>query len=219
MVKSASSLGAPVVNRRERERAFRVRLMLEAAEGVFAAHGFDGSSIEEIAGRAEVAIATLYKHFGSKEAIFAALVEHRQDEFLREIEAFARRGDTAAVQLDRLVEGVFRYFDEHADTFRIYLGATNGFPWRIRSSLGERAFAKYQSFLGLLCHFIQAGMDASAWPTSDAQRLAVAVMGCINGILTQRHGLESQRDLHEDVDFTRTIVRRILAFPTTKARR
>lgn len=219
MVKSASSLGAPVVNRRERERAFRVRLMLEAAEGVFAAHGFDGSSIEEIAGRAEVAIATLYKHFGSKEAIFAALVEHRQDEFLREVEAFARRGDTAAVHLDRLVEGVFRYFEEHADTFRIYLGATHGFPWRIRKSLGERAFAKYQNFLGLLCHFIQAGMHASAWPTGDAQRLAVAVMGCINGILTQRHGLESRRDIHEDVNFTRTVVRRILASPTTKARR
>jgi len=212
---TASSRGS----RREREQAFRSHLVLEAAESVFAAHGFDGVTVEEIAAKAEVAIATLYKLFGSKEAIFAALVEHRQDEFLLEVETFTRGGATPTDRLDRLIEGIFRYFEVHGSAFRIYLGATHGFPWRIRSSFGDRAFEKYQQFLGFLCEQFRAGMDAKAWPRGDPQRLAVAAMGSINGLLTHRHIQQPRPDLAEDINFSILLVRRIVGLSSPTPRR
>lgn len=205
-------------SRREREQAFRNHLILEAAEAVFAAHGFDGASVEEIAAKGEVAIATLYKLFGSKEAIFAALVERRQDEFLLEVETFTRAGATPPERLDRLIEGIFRYFEVHGSAFRIYLGATHGFPWRIRSSFGDRAFDKYREFLAFLCEQLQAGMDAKAWRRGDPQRLAVAAMGSINGLLTHRHIQQPRPELGEDINFAISLVRRIVGIPSPTPR-
>ena len=215
------SAPAPTRNpgRRERERAFRNRLILEAAEQVFAARGFEGASVEEIAAQAEIAIATLYKLFGSKEAVFAALVEQRQDQFLLEVESFARESADARVQLDRVVEAIFRYFEEHHHTFRIYLGATQGFPWRIRSSFGERGLQKYQEFLTFLAALLQAGTDTGAWPGADPQHLAAAVMGCINGLLTRRHTEQVRLQLSEDIEFATSLVRRLVGEPTRSGRR
>ncbi len=205
---------APLVSppsRRERERSFRNRLVLEAAEEVFAAHGFQRASVEEIARRSEIAIATLYKLFGSKEDIFAALVEHRQDEFLEEVGRFARTGSTPQAQIERLIEAVFHYFDRHQAAFRIYLGATHGFPWHIRSSLGDRSFAKYQEFVKRLATLIDAGIQHGAWPpTDDSARLAVAAMGVLNGLLTRRHTDKARGNLDEEITYANSLIARLL---------
>jgi AcrR family transcriptional regulator len=204
---------------REQVRAFRKQLILEAAEGVFAAHGFEGASVEEIASGADVAIATLYKVFGGKEAIFTALVEHRQDQFLIEVESSARENTDPRVQLERLTEAIFGYFEKHQQAFHIYLGATHGFPWRIRSSFGERTFQKYREFLTFLSTLLRAGIKAGAWPDADPQRLAAAVMGCINGLLTRRHTEQPRLPLRDDIEFATSVVSRLVGRATRSGRR
>lgn len=57
----------------ERGRATK-RALLNAAEAVFAEHGFDGASVAEIARRAGVAQGTFYIHFTDKKAAFLELV-------------------------------------------------------------------------------------------------------------------------------------------------
>lgn len=219
-MKAASAhASAAAPSRRERERAFRNRLILEAAEEVFTAKGFDAASVEEIAAQAEVAIATLYKLFGSKEAIFTALVEHRQEHFLVEVESFVRQGADPQERLRRVVEAVFRYFEEHKDTFRIYLSATHGFPWRMRSSFGERAFVRYQTFLAFVALLLQDGMRDKSWPVDDATRLAVAVMGTLNGLLTQRHTRKAERDLDDELQHALVLIRRLVGCSASSPRR
>ncbi|MBI4518216.1 MAG: TetR/AcrR family transcriptional regulator [Deltaproteobacteria bacterium] len=202
---------APIL-RRERERAFRSRLILEAAEEVFAARGFQGASIEEIAARAEVAIATLYNMFGSKEAIFAALVEYRQNECFEQVRTFARTGSTPRAQVERLVEAIFRYFDAHQAAFRIYVGATHGFPWHIRSSLGERSFAKYQELLELLASLVGVAVRQGAYAAADDDptRLAAAAMGVLNGLLTRRHTGNARAGLDDEIARANALIARLL---------
>ncbi len=43
--------------------------LVDVARGLFAEKGFDGTSIEEIAARAEVSKPVVYEHFGGKEGI------------------------------------------------------------------------------------------------------------------------------------------------------
>ncbi len=66
--------------------------ILDAAESVFALHGFDGASMRQIAAEAGVAQALLHYHFGTKEKLYEAM--------------FARRSDAInalrAAELDRL---------------------------------------------------------------------------------------------------------------------
>ncbi|MFC3716643.1 TetR/AcrR family transcriptional regulator [Luteimonas soli] len=49
--------------------------ILDAAKRMFTEHGFDRTSMDQIAGEAGVSKLTVYSHFGDKEALFAAAVK------------------------------------------------------------------------------------------------------------------------------------------------
>ncbi|HWW63674.1 MAG TPA: TetR family transcriptional regulator [Sphingomonadaceae bacterium] len=59
------------------ERAGTRERSLEAAERLFVAHGYDGTSLRAIAGLAKVNLGSLVYYFGTKEALFSALCEER----------------------------------------------------------------------------------------------------------------------------------------------
>jgi len=50
------------------------RAIHDAAEDLFLAHGYPGTSMDDVAARAQVSKQTVYAHFGNKEALFVALV-------------------------------------------------------------------------------------------------------------------------------------------------
>ncbi len=55
-----------------------------AASIEFERHGFSGTSMEKIATEAEVSKRTLYKYYGSKEAVFSAIIQHLQQSAILE---------------------------------------------------------------------------------------------------------------------------------------
>ena len=59
--------------RRAREAEARRRGILDAARGVFAANGFEGTTMPQVAEVAELAAGTLYLYFPSKAAMYAEL--------------------------------------------------------------------------------------------------------------------------------------------------
>jgi TetR/AcrR family transcriptional repressor of mexJK operon len=63
--------GRPKTSSKERIRA--------AAKKLFAKHGYEGASIDEIARVASVSKPTLYAHFGSKERLFLEILEAAGD--------------------------------------------------------------------------------------------------------------------------------------------
>ena len=67
----------PPANRRERERQRHYDEIIDAAEEVFAEKGFHGSTVEDVAARAEFAVGTLYKFFPSKELLYQSLIIQR----------------------------------------------------------------------------------------------------------------------------------------------
>jgi AcrR family transcriptional regulator len=69
---------API--RREQAGLTRRRI-LEAARALFAERGYATTTVEAIAGRAEVAVPTLYAAFGSKRQILASLVTQLKDAY------------------------------------------------------------------------------------------------------------------------------------------
>src|SRR6266576_5381440 len=53
----------------------RRRAIVDAVKGVFADKGFDGTTTRELANAAGVSEALLYKHFPSKESLYAAMLD------------------------------------------------------------------------------------------------------------------------------------------------
>lgn len=71
--------------------------ILDAAEMVFSANGFDGSSLRDIAALAQVRVSLVHHHGGSKEALFAETVARRAGEIskarISELENARDRGE------------------------------------------------------------------------------------------------------------------------------
>ena len=51
--------------------------ILQKAERVFGAYGFDGASMRQVAEAADVPVALVSYHFGSKEGLYRAVFERR----------------------------------------------------------------------------------------------------------------------------------------------
>ncbi|MBW2615540.1 MAG: TetR/AcrR family transcriptional regulator [Deltaproteobacteria bacterium] len=62
-----------IEERKEREKEQRRQQIIDAAEKVFAAKGFSGATVENIAEEAELSPATLYLYFKNKDALYASL--------------------------------------------------------------------------------------------------------------------------------------------------
>ncbi|MEN1929364.1 TetR family transcriptional regulator [Luteimonas sp. MJ204] len=58
--------------------------ILGAAEELFAQHGFSGTSLRQVTGRADVNIAAVNYHFGSKENLINEVFRRRMDEMSRQ---------------------------------------------------------------------------------------------------------------------------------------
>lgn len=177
---STSSAPSPATARKDRELAFRGDLLLDAAERVFVERGFSGASVEEIARNAGVALATLYKAFPGKDALFARVVERMMERFQERIRARTERGEPLE-RLETLVHETFEYFADHGDAFRMYLAATHGFPWNIRSGLGEASFERYQRFVEIVEQLCRAA--APRGRRSQTRVRALAITGTLNAVL------------------------------------
>ncbi|GAA1836845.1 TetR/AcrR family transcriptional regulator [Pseudonocardia ailaonensis] len=66
--------GGPAGGARTRDSAATRRALLAAARELFAAEGYDGTTVRAVAERAGVNQALLFRHFGSKEGLFAEAV-------------------------------------------------------------------------------------------------------------------------------------------------
>ena len=69
---TSPALGAPSLRRKGELTAERI---LDAAEALFAEHGYAGTTLRDVATRVELRIPSLYNHFPSKNALYAAVLE------------------------------------------------------------------------------------------------------------------------------------------------
>jgi AcrR family transcriptional regulator len=94
--------------------------ILSATPAVFAAHGFVGASTRMLASAAEVNVATIAYHFGDKQGLYEAVIDHVYGRLLaHEIPALGP-GDRRA-RLGRLVAAVFAAAKNERDGIRVLL--------------------------------------------------------------------------------------------------
>ena len=92
--------------------------LLDIGRSLFAAKGFDGTSVEEIAERAGVSKPVVYEHFGGKEGLYAVVVDREVRRLLDRITA-SLSGDHPRVLLEQAASALLSYIDGETDGFRI----------------------------------------------------------------------------------------------------
>jgi len=98
--------------------------LLDIGRRLFAERGLDGTSIEEIAARADVSKPVVYEHFGGKEGLYAVVVDREVERFI----AMATRllaGDDTMEKFEVAAVELLRYIEDNSDGFRILVRDSN----------------------------------------------------------------------------------------------
>jgi AcrR family transcriptional regulator len=93
-------------------RSAGAQRVLDAALELFSEHGFEGTSLQEIADRLGVTKAAVYYHFRTKDEILLALVQPAFDELLElvaEADARPHRAGRRGVEVARYVDYLLRH--------------------------------------------------------------------------------------------------------------
>ena len=108
----------PTVSLRERKRQQTRERLEETALRLFAAHGFDDVTVEDVCREAHVAPATFYRHFGNKEEVVFAYVAGFGAALQAAVES-ARGEVTSSGQLLRVLLGFAGHLQSQLPTLAL----------------------------------------------------------------------------------------------------
>lgn len=92
--------GAYVLTRQDERRAATIAAIRASARKLFAAGGFENTSIDEIASHAGVTKGAFYHHFDSKERIFEDVLEMAQSELSARVVRAAAKSETPMMAIE-----------------------------------------------------------------------------------------------------------------------
>jgi AcrR family transcriptional regulator len=107
----------PTPGRVERRRAEREQRIMRIAARRFARDGVDGVRLDEIADEADIARATFYSHFETKEALVEAIVRPTLEDALRQARGLRDRSPRLAVR--KLLKLYLQLWKDHPDAMCI----------------------------------------------------------------------------------------------------
>lgn len=163
---------APRRTQVERSEATQTALIAAATE-LFAEQGYAGTGREEIAERAGVTRGALYHHFGSKLAIFRAVVEDVEGRVTERVAVAGMHGETAR---DRLVAGAFEFLDaclEPAVSRILCIEAPAVLGWAVWHEIEE------QYGLALVRGALHEVAGEAALTAADVDALAPVLLGML----------------------------------------
>jgi AcrR family transcriptional regulator len=161
-------------------RALRLRTerrtqILGVAKTLFATHGYQETSIQDILDGADIARGTFYLHFDSKRAIFDELI----DDFLGRIQSVVTVVDVRPEapsplwQIEENLNRVFAVLKNNRDMTRITLLLAEGLDAQCDAKMADF----YGRLLGLLRHALTAGQGMGLVRICDASVVAQVALG------------------------------------------
>ena len=133
--------------------------IVDAARKNFLTHGYAGAGMAEIAHDADVSTATLYKHFASKEALFAAVVK-QVARSTGDYSGLFTPNDTARDILYKVCRTYLAaQFEQDANALmRIVMAEVPGAPQLARETYAELGTRRIDSFKAVVDQMIARGM-------------------------------------------------------------
>jgi len=202
-------------DRKERERKLREEGILDAAQRVFLAKGYDAASMDEIAREAEFTKPTLYQYFLDKESLYLAVAE-RSLGMLRDALLENGSGGSAWERMERQASRLLAFAEEHPGLFRmtgalsqVRPDASTRRPRRDSlATFNDALFAEVETLL------LEAQAEGSVDPGIDARLAACQLVFILTGFTTlwaQTGGTFSEHFGFEKAGFARGALGLILS--------
>jgi AcrR family transcriptional regulator len=170
--------------------AERRQQLLDVGRALFAERGYEATSIEEIATRAEVSKPVVYEHFGSKEGLYTFVVDHEMHRLLDRFTSALSGGDPREL-LEQAAFVLLDYIEDETAGFRIL----------IRDSPVLSSTGSFSSLIGTVASQVEYILDrefkARGYETTLAGLYSQALVGMV--ALTGQWWLEVRRPRKEEV--------------------
>jgi AcrR family transcriptional regulator len=96
--------------------------IIESSEKLFAKHGFDATSIRQIADEAEINIAMISYYFGNKEKLLEAIFTYRVIDSSQRLEAMLNNKSLTSFQrIEQLIDYYIERFFKQSDFYKIMM--------------------------------------------------------------------------------------------------
>ncbi|HOC41630.1 MAG TPA: TetR/AcrR family transcriptional regulator [Thermoanaerobaculales bacterium] len=157
---------------RDPERRDRI---LDAASTVFAAQGFAGARVDDIAARAGINKAMLYYHVGDKTALYSAVLLRNFDRVRMAIDEALTAGGTARQRLEAVITALTRMVQRHPDHPRMMLREIASGA----ASLEPEVLAAMLEVLGVVRGLIAEGTAAGEFRPLDPVLTHLTLVGAV----------------------------------------
>jgi AcrR family transcriptional regulator len=146
--------------------------LLTAARAEFAARGYAGASVRAITAAAGANLGAITYHFGSKQALYEAVVTDVLGEVGRRVEAAVTAADRSPlVRAGDVVRAMFEFFGAHPEVPRLMLQALAS-----REGPPAAVALHLQRMLGALAGLVVEGQQDGSIRPGDARLLALAIV-------------------------------------------
>lgn len=98
--------------------------VLRAACEEFADHGFENTSIQQIARKAEISVGAVYKYFDDKEALFITVVQEGLSTLEKMLMTLSESKEDIAVKAEKIIRTLLAFSREKPELIKIYHSLT-----------------------------------------------------------------------------------------------
>jgi AcrR family transcriptional regulator len=185
------------VSRRDR-KTDRVRMsgrerreqLIDVGRKLFAEKGFEAVTVEEIASKASVSKPVVYEHFGSKDGLYAVIVD-REMNILLGMVSDSLTADAPRALLEQAGRALFDYIEERSDGFRVL----------VRDSPVAQNTGNFASLLRDVASQVEARLakefDRMGFPAKYAPMYANMLVGMV--ALTGQWWLDARKPKKDEV--------------------
>ena len=185
----AKGSASPRTRQRETKKT-TAQTIPAAAESVFAKFGYDGSSVERISKQAKCYESLIYYHYGSKDKLFAAVLENAYRKLIQaeeqlNVDLSDPRG--ALITVTRFMWG---YYQQHPELI-LLLNTENLLKGK---HLGKASSTSqfYPTAITLLRQIVEKGIESGVFrPGIDIDHLYITVMGLGYFYVSNRYTLSA----------------------------
>ncbi len=176
-------------SRSERRKARTAGVILDAGERLFISRGYAATTMEDLAEEADVAVGSIYAHFGSKEGVYSALIERALELDKRYCDEGFDAGGLPAERLLGLSEGYLRFAREHPGYFQLFRFPPPDRPGaELTPTATARVARRIEDETKRMANEIQKMIDEGFARRVDAQSTARFLWAAWDGVICSHLG-------------------------------
>ncbi len=112
--------------------------ILESATSEFAEYGFENTSIQQIAKKAEISVGSVYKYFENKEELFAMVVKENLALLEELLLHHSASDEDIIVKAEKVLKELLRFSKKHPQLIKLYCAITTGNNTEFSRLLAQR---------------------------------------------------------------------------------